>query len=172
MSAEHHNYLRTKRELTFKAKGLQLGLWLRRDHLPGEHQSCRTPTAGTQALERTSLLALSTPPRRFGNRQHPQTPGISACSARMNKGYGQGVWNCSPSPSSNPWGPTGWPGSISKWSRCEVQHPFPCANSIRLRRERSWTDQLHGGVKGHQRKLTSNMFEHTNVLSVDQVKYA
>lgn len=36
MSAKHHSYLRSERELTFKARGLRLDLRLRRGHLPGD----------------------------------------------------------------------------------------------------------------------------------------
>lgn len=58
MSAKHHNYLRTKRELTFKAKGLQLHRRLRRGHLPGDHHSC---SATTPAPETAPCPAPSAP---------------------------------------------------------------------------------------------------------------
>lgn len=97
---------------------------------------------------------VSTRGRRFGNRQHAQNPGTSACSTRTNKGDGQGLWNCGPSPAT----PRAPPADQGIFRSC-------CEGSD------SEQTGCTGAWREHQCKPTLNMFLHTNVLSLDHVKY-
>lgn len=107
MSAKHHSYLRTKRELIFKAQGLQLDLRLRRGYLPEDHHSCRAalwrqPHVQPRAVQEAEGLATDSMPK-------PQAflPTQPGWMKEMDK-------ECAtPVLPSNPWGSTNWPGSAS-----------------------------------------------------------
>lgn len=68
MSAKHHNYLRSERELTFEAQGLRLGSKTEESPLTWGHHSCSAEAARTQALERASCPA---PPGAAGDSRVP-----------------------------------------------------------------------------------------------------
>lgn len=125
MSAKDHDYLRTKRELTFKAQGLQLDLRLRRGHLPGDRHSCSATTAWTQALERAPRSALSTPRQyerlevwQWGSTPKPQAllPIQPGWMKEMDKECGTAV----PPQPATPEAPPAQQGVFR--SCCKVQH--------------------------------------------------